>query len=232
MEPMDSAEIEARPDGLVTPPKQARSRRTLQAIVDAALTLLAERGLEGATVHEIVERAGTSVGSFYARFGGKDDLLRYLELRLWDDARARWDETLAGEAWDDLELVEVVDGLVRTLVEAERVGARQRRALGRRTAGARTDPAADFHAHLLDGVRALLLDRRDAIGHPDPPTAVRLGYRAVVGAIRECDARGDDLDDDRLIGELARLYLAYLGAAGADRPATEGGPVDYFDVWA
>ena len=231
---MASSETPAPADSpdLLTPPKQARSRRTLQAILDASLDLLAERGLDGATVHEIVERAGTSVGSFYARFGGKDDLLRYLELRLWADARARWDEALEARAWDGLAIDAVVHGLVATLLEAERVGARQRRALGRRPgADGLADPAGDFHAHLLDGVRTLLLERSEAVRHPDPATAVVLGYRAVVGALRETEARGDGLDDERLADELARLYLAYLGA-GADHGARDSGPVDFFDVWA
>ena len=60
----------------VRPPVQARSRRTLARILDASLTLLGERGRDGLTVQDIVSRAGTSVGSFYARFSGKEDLLR------------------------------------------------------------------------------------------------------------------------------------------------------------
>ena len=218
---------------LVTPPRQARSRRTLQAIVDASLGLLEERGIEGTTVHEIVERAGTSVGSFYARFGGKDDLLRYLELKLWEDARSRWDGALRARAWDGLHLPGVVEALIRILVEAQRVGARQRRALRhRRGARAVPDPAADFHTHLLEGVRSLLMERRGDIRHPDPPVAILLGYRAVVGALRECEARGDDLDDSRLAGELSRLYLAYLGSTAEGAEDASRGPVDYFDVWA
>lgn len=228
---MPPAHGSATTSGLLSPPKQARSRRTLDAILDAALALLDERGLDGTTIHEIVERAGTSVGSFYARFGGKDDLLRYLELRLWSDARARWDEALEGRAWEGVGVEEVVEALVRTLIEAERVGARQRRALGRRRgAAADGDPAAEFHAHLLEGVRALLLERSGAIRHSDPATAVVLGYRAVVGALRETHARGDGLDDERLAEELARLYLAYLGVGG--HGGDGAGPVEFFDVWA
>ena len=35
------------------------------------------------TVQDIVSRAGTSVGSFYARFSGKDDLFAYVEASVW-----------------------------------------------------------------------------------------------------------------------------------------------------
>ena len=77
-------------------PKQLRSRRTLRRITEAALELIAETGVEGTTVHDIVERAGSSVGSFYARFGGKDDLLAYLDERIWETVELRWTEATAG----------------------------------------------------------------------------------------------------------------------------------------
>lgn len=231
--PTADSHVPAGTPDLLSPPKQARSRRTLDAILGAALALLDERGLDDTTVQGIVERAGTSVGSFYARFGGKDDLLRYLELRLWSDARARWDEALEAQAWEGRSIEEVVGGLVRTLLEAQSVDARQRRALGRRRGAGDGghDPAADFHAHLLSGVRALLLERSARIRHPDPSTAVLLGYRAVVGALRESEARADALGDERMAEELARLYLAYLGAGG-EGGAASAGPVDFFEVWA
>ena len=65
------------------PPKQTRSRRTLERIVQASLDILEREGPDGLTVQAIVERAGSSVGSFYARFGGKDDLLEYVGDRVW-----------------------------------------------------------------------------------------------------------------------------------------------------
>ncbi len=232
VEPAPSTLPTGDADALLTPPQQARSKRTLQAILDAALGLLAEEGVQGATVQGIVARAGVSVGSFYARFSGKDDLLRYLELRLWEDARARWDRALEARSWDGLALEALVEGIVGTLLEAQRVDERQRRALGQRVQGeGAEDPAVAFHAHLLEGVRSLLLDRTSELRHPDPSMAVLLGYRAVVGALREVDARGDAVPDERLVAELARLWLAYLGAGVPEEAGGTRGPVDFFDVW-
>ena len=77
------------------PPRQLRSRRTLERIVRASLQILNEDGPDGLTVQAIVERAGSSVGSFYARFSGKDELLAYLGERIWREAAARWDEAVA-----------------------------------------------------------------------------------------------------------------------------------------
>ena len=76
-------------------PKQHRSRRTLQRIARAALELIAQNGVEGTTVGAIVRRAGSSVGSFYARFDGKSDLLLYLDEHIWETVEQQWSEALA-----------------------------------------------------------------------------------------------------------------------------------------
>ena len=105
----------------VQSPKQARSKRTLERIARAALELIAEQGVEATTVAQIVSRAGSSVGSFYARFSGKDELVHYLEEKVWSDARARWDGALASNAWAGLSLPEVVEGVVRLIIQVEQI---------------------------------------------------------------------------------------------------------------
>ncbi|MGM0670184.1 MAG: TetR/AcrR family transcriptional regulator, partial [Gemmatimonadota bacterium] len=94
------------------PPKQDRSQETLDRISRAALELMAERGVEGATIASIVARAEASVGSFYARFPSKDDLVRYLRDRVWTEARERWDQALTAESWSGRSTREVVEGVV------------------------------------------------------------------------------------------------------------------------
>ena len=51
------------------------TRNTRSRIVAAAWKLFYEQGYEDTTVDEIVERSGTSKGSFYHYFAGKDALL-------------------------------------------------------------------------------------------------------------------------------------------------------------
>ena len=60
------------------PPKQLRSHRTLERIARASFEILEEDGAGGLTVHAVIARARSSVGSFYARFSGRDELLAYL----------------------------------------------------------------------------------------------------------------------------------------------------------
>ena len=62
------------------PPQQSRSRETLDRILDAAEQVLAEKAFGEATLAEIMDRAGVTVGAFYRRFPDKNALLRHLGL--------------------------------------------------------------------------------------------------------------------------------------------------------
>lgn len=63
-------------------PLQARSQRTLDALLDAAEWLLEQRPYHDVGITEIIARAGSSAGSFYARFADKQSLLHALHERL------------------------------------------------------------------------------------------------------------------------------------------------------
>ena len=56
------------------------SRNTKGRIVSAAWKLFYEQGYENTTVEEIIAESGTSKGSFYHYFGGKDALLETLSM--------------------------------------------------------------------------------------------------------------------------------------------------------
>ena len=60
------------------------ARNTRGKIVSAAWKLFYEQGYDDTTVEEIVEESGTSKGSFYHYFSGKDALLSSLS-DLFDD---------------------------------------------------------------------------------------------------------------------------------------------------
>jgi AcrR family transcriptional regulator len=226
--------------GAVRPPKQARSRATLDRIANAALELMEEGGVENATIGAIVERAGASVGSFYARFPGKDDLIHYLQDRIWAEATERWDEALAAQDWSSLSLESVVEGVVGLLLRSFQADYHQREILGRERRqddeGARRVFA--FHQHILATVTPLIMAHRAQIEHPNPDWALRLGYRFAVGSIREVlelEAVVGVVDGaasaDALVPELARAWVSYLGAAGPVDEETDTESVDFFDPW-
>ncbi|MFD7649068.1 TetR/AcrR family transcriptional regulator [Streptomyces albidoflavus] len=60
--------------GVVTSPKQDRSRATRQRLLAAAVACLAERGWAGSTVSVVAERAGVSRGAAQHHFPTREDL--------------------------------------------------------------------------------------------------------------------------------------------------------------
>ncbi len=68
-----------------------------EAILDAALTLFAEKGVDAATTREIAERADTAEGNLYRHFEGKDDLVR----TLFETTARRFADVLKAEAGDE-----------------------------------------------------------------------------------------------------------------------------------
>jgi len=69
---------DATPGG---PRQWSRTAQTQRALLDAARQVFTERGFTAASIADIVERAGSSVGSLYHHFGGKSELF----IALWQD---------------------------------------------------------------------------------------------------------------------------------------------------
>jgi AcrR family transcriptional regulator len=190
------------------------------------------------TVSGVVDRAETSVGSFYARFSSKEELIRYVRGQVWLEARERWERALTDRSWEGLSLPSVLEGVVGLVMQSYGEDLRRRQLLG---PGAGADPlgsgeAAIFHDELLDSVRELLADHTGEMAHEDMEKAIRVGYRCVVGGIRETLERGELWGDgeapvEGLASELARLWLAYLTTSAEDGGHTRTEGVDFFDPW-
>jgi AcrR family transcriptional regulator len=203
----------------IRPPRQARSQETLDRILDAAETLVAEKGFEDSPIAEIVQRAGSSVGAFYARFHDKEGLLHALYERHYEEAVATTDATLAPERWQGADAVELVEAVIPFLVSIFR----ERRGLMRAFV-VRNHTHPEFQArqqrlshYVIARLSALLLQRREQISHPDPERATRFGFMLVNSALETMILFGEMRDsllsfsDDHLAAELTRSTLAYLG---------------------
>jgi len=211
------------------PPKQARSTRTLERIVAASLEILEAEGPAGLTVQRVVDRAASSVGSFYARFDGKEDLLDYLGDRVWREALARWNEALRSRSWSELELSEIVEGAARLLIDAQRKRSTYLEALDRAVGGP-TEGYARFRGELLAGLEEIFLERVGEMTHPDPPLAIRVALRAVLGVVdRDSAAHEEPLDRETLVEECRIMTLAYLAGEAGEPSGSED--VEFFDVW-
>jgi AcrR family transcriptional regulator len=74
-------------------PVSERRTATRQRLIDAALEVVARNGFHAASVDEIAERAGFSIGALYGNFAGKDELFFAVF-----DAHLDWFEERLAEA--------------------------------------------------------------------------------------------------------------------------------------
>lgn len=210
----------------VRPPRQDRSRKTLDRLVAATEDLLSEKSFAEATVAEIVSRGQTSVGAFYGRFADKEALLQFLDQSMEDAAIEYWDSFLAPERWKGASVAEIMEEFIGNWVRAHREKSGILRTL---FLYARDRPQPEFlkrarrlNGHVLIRLTALLLRRRHEIGHPNLEQAIGLGLLMVVTTMREAILFGDKklypmtVPDDTLAAELTRSFLAYLGVTAKD----------------
>jgi AcrR family transcriptional regulator len=65
-----------------------RTAQTQRALLDAARDVFTKQGFAEASIADVVERAGSSVGSLYHHFGGKSELF----LALWQEHQLAYEE--------------------------------------------------------------------------------------------------------------------------------------------
>ena len=110
-------ELRTESDRPVGPARSARSTRTAsggwqwgrtahtqRALLDAAREVFTSRGFADASIADVVERAGSSVGSLYHHFGGKSELF----LALWQEHQAAHEQA-ASKAVADARKAGVTD---------------------------------------------------------------------------------------------------------------------------
>jgi len=229
-DPMDARTAPEGPPGpLVRAPQQERSRRTLERLANAGVALLRAAGPEALTITGVTRRARTSVGSFYARFQGKEDFLRYLGEGALEEATARWRvarEALGGGG----SVRRRVTAVVTSLAELYQDGPASRLAL----LDGLDDPPPTRRRRLETFVAAELADLLSI----EPPRA-GLMARVLTGVLGDPAALdpaspspGDEataFDRDAVVDELVQLLSGYVdpglrGGAGSREP-------DPFDVW-
>ena len=181
----------------------------------------AESGLEGATVQGILLRSGVGSGTFYARFDGRDALLAYLATRFWSEAEAGWEEVLSPSRWTKAGPTEIVTQFTRMAVLWMKAHGTLLRAF---LIHAMTHPAHDLldqtvalDNEVADRLTRLLSSGAREFTHHDLEQAVRLATLQVFATLRSryifaWGDRPDGIGDQHLAGELAAIFLPYLGS--------------------
>lgn len=69
-------------------PKQARARKTVEAIVEAGFVFISREGRESLTTTKVADIAGVSVGTLYEYFSNKEQILDAMYARFSEDVTA------------------------------------------------------------------------------------------------------------------------------------------------
>lgn len=200
-------------------PQQARSQKTLERLLDAAETILIDRGLDALTVPEVVRASSTSVGSFYARFPDKNALLETLHERACSETILTATAALDPARWEQASATAIVEATIGFSVQV--FGARKSimAAFARVFAQDQAFAARRARATLAvsELLTSLLLTHKKSIGHPHPERAIALAVRVVTATLEQRNAlessgvKDLSLDEDALIEELTLLVKGYLG---------------------
>lgn len=204
-------------------PRQERSRATLERICRAAAELLEEKSWAEVTIAEIVARARSSVGSFYARFADKDALLDLLDERYTVSVLELADRMAIWVGTEAPDLEEYVRTLVGELVTFHRRSAGLIRALVLRARIGR-EPAYDERTRRMQAavceVFEPLLERMPEGGAAEPEArAVErcfFAFTFMFSALRdrilfpESIVEPAELTDEALAEHLTAATLAYL----------------------
>jgi AcrR family transcriptional regulator len=188
-------------------PRQARSRATVDAILDAGAQVLARRGWAKFTTNEVAETAGVSIGSLYQYFPNKAVLVEAITRRHFDDVL----RVLQAIAADAKPTNERAESLVAGMIAIHNVNPALHRILMEETPiSAATRAAHDqFEAEYLRRYEILV----SGVGskHPDAAeqAAAQVLSAAVAGAIHDAARRGSLLTCT-LKQEIILLVRAYL----------------------
>jgi AcrR family transcriptional regulator len=192
---------------------QARSRATVDALVEATARLLVREGFDRASTNRIAEAAGVSVGSLYQYYPGKEALVAAVVDRhnrqLMAVARAALAEVAA------LPLEKAVRRLVAMAVEAHRIDPRLHRVLAEQLPRTgRLEKIATFNREYLALFRHFLEGHRDELRNVDLELASFVCVTSIEALTHTAVLHRPEVLSDkaaaRLVDEATRLVIRYL----------------------
>lgn len=191
-------------------PRQARSKATVDAILEATTRILIDEGYERASTNRIAERAGVSIGSLYQYFPSKQALIATLLDQHIEEMAATLEREITASAGAPLQ--QAVRAVVQSMIEAHRVHPELHRVFAEQLPGhGAFARMREVEAHIGVVLQAALQARASEVREIKPELASFIIGRSVEalthGAVIDHPKL---LDDDGLIDEITQLVLRYL----------------------
>jgi AcrR family transcriptional regulator len=200
-------------------PRQARTQKSLERLLDVAEVLLRDKNFDDIHVREIALRADTSVAAFYRRFTDKDALLHALHERRCEEAFATADDALSPARWQGATIAEILNTIFPFMIDVVHSNEGLDRAIYQRAMSDELmrERSMKLHRYVVAGISELLIERAAEIHHPDPGMAVSFAliqatallFHYYTAGIR--DIGSSPMSDAQVARELTTSCLAYLG---------------------
>lgn len=189
-------------------PKQARSRATVEIILEAGARILSDEGWAGFTTNKVADLAGVSIGSLYQYFPDKLSLVDAIRRRHLDDCLT------VMKSVSDATPYAFASKLVRAMISAHSGFPGLHRVLLDEAPSSDDyrDPHSDFEVEYLAHYAAAVAAFRGRPPCPEDLTAARIISDAMDGVIHNAARRGA-IGDPSLQAELIRLIGLYLSDA-------------------
>ncbi len=188
-------------------PRQARSRATVETIVQAGARILSDEGWAGFTTNRVAELAGVSIGSLYQYFPDKLSLVDAIRNRHLDDSIA----VMRKIRPDELSPAEFAVQLVQAMVAAHSVHPGLHRVLLDEAPSSEDyrNPNSAFEIEYLSCYAVAVATYRKRRPGVADHVAGRVISDAIDGVIHNAARRGA-IDDPAMQRELVRLITLCL----------------------
>lgn len=193
-------------------PRQARSRATVDAILEATAQVLVKEGYEGTSTNRVAERAGVSVGSVYQYFPNKEALVGELVDRYAAEALEMVLTRLVDLAEAPPEVV--APAIVRAMIDFKRRNPKLEGVLRHQIP--RVGRLRSYEARLDAVTRATEVyfqGHADRIEHDDLAVTAFMAVRVVDAATHAGVTSEPPIDADVLAAHVTHLLLSYLLSA-------------------
>jgi AcrR family transcriptional regulator len=191
-------------------PRQARSRATVDSLLDATARVLTRDGYDRASTNRIAETAGISIGSLYQYFPSKEAIVAALVEREVEAQFAIVADKMAELLDAPVEVA--VRGLIEAIVASHRLHPKLHKVLTEEVprVGA-LKRVVEVEQRTEELLRAGLEYRRAELHLRDPVLTAFLLSNAVEGVLHGALLYSPKLiDEAALVDELTRLVLRYL----------------------
>lgn len=166
-------------------PKQRRSRESYDRMIEAAVDLLKEGGLDALTLAAVSRRSRVSIGSIYCRVDGKDALLREVQAIVLKEMEREFALLVNRVRRRQLALRELVPTMIWEFAHHLR---RHATLLAAFMQQGDRDPAVEevggrSYAQTVTDFNLVLLERRSEFRHPDPEHAATTVFTVTYAAL-------------------------------------------------